>query len=132
LEELNGSVNSVRWQNRAPFTVRFLGADVNSAMENGIHYWETTYNLALKKDGWFERVLDAGYRERSRTGTDTNGDPVYSYTNFYDDDGQPVIRLLDGTGKRLPERPPGKEEPPVYRWFSIYKQRDFNALLAGV
>ena len=85
--------------------------------ENGAAFWQITYTLAVKRDTWDVKVLDAGYAELD-PGSVGAGVPPH-WVKIVDDFGheptEPVP--LNGSGRRLT---PGDD--PVYLSFRVYRE----------
>lgn len=91
--------------------------------------WRITYRFAYRAEGWQPQILDSGPKYRPADGAD----PV----PFIDQDGNPMIGLLDGHGKPLVwldetnDAAHANHEPtsaPVYLYFYPYLATPFAPL----
>lgn len=108
---LEGVINDREWNGIPKWCARVKRTEAGNRYENGVSYVELSFDIALNKDTWVPRVLDAGFFEsRSRIDPDT-GLPVTVRTRIRDPFGNEAIepQPLSGFGTRLA---PG--DPPVY------------------
>lgn len=120
---LQDAVNSVTWQGVSPRCARCLGIDAQSMYENGVAYWQVTYNIGLKWDTWDLQILDAGWSERVYA--DEAGGGAMKIKQIVDPNGNSgVPYLLNGEGLRLPVG-----DPEVYRRYAVYRALNFASFI---
>lgn len=85
----------------------------NEVFEKGQRFWNTTYEVLFRKEGWKLRLLDFGNYYLN------NGEKVF----FTDERGHPRKGLLDGNGGALPD---GGQ--PKFIELDIYQSKPFAPL----
>lgn len=112
----HGALNSKKWAGFEEFTCRLQITDATRHYENGIFYWEVTYEIEIDPLGWTTRVLDATWSWYE------DGKLVI----IRDDYGAPLSspRLLNGAGEPLDP----DTEDPVFLEFDLHQEADFNDL----
>lgn len=128
--------NAVEYQDAVNQDV-FFGADPGKAkiqdisakyvVEGVYAYWNVTYEIQFRRDGWLDKVMDRGYRSKTRQ-TLPDGSLArrrFDYEQLTDANGQPLTKpvKLDGQGKPLED---GKDA--VYLDFKPYKILPFKKL----
>lgn len=99
---------------------RMANIGAEGRFENSITFFEATYEIQIREDGWGRRVLDEGRMELN------NGD--IPQRPIRDSEGQPVTYpvMLDGVGQKL-----ANGATPVFLEFTLNKQRVFGDLKLG-
>ena len=87
---------------------------------NGTAFRTVRFTMALQRDGWALKILDAGYTKKKAA------DPTKREQAILDDGTDPKLPiLLDGNGDVLDNPSPANA---VFRTFNVYKQRAFSSL----
>lgn len=64
IENYVNKVNEVTFRGYPPKTVLCKGITASSAKQGEIEYWRRTSEFHIRKDGWYLRLLDQGYRTK--------------------------------------------------------------------
>lgn len=125
LAKLQDAVNSTTWKTLPARQARCVGIEYEQKFENGVSYWQVTYHLALKADGWDFRLRDMGYMERVYA--DETGGGAMKLRAIKTGDGTPVPNPveLDGNGSPLLV-----DQEPWTRRYRVYREVDFNTYIA--
>ncbi|MES2208580.1 MAG: hypothetical protein V4515_00090 [Chloroflexota bacterium] len=114
---MQDAVNSDTWFGMEPRTLRCVGTEAESQIENGFAFWQRTYTFAIKWDTWDFKILDCGYAELDPGSEGLGIDP--HWVKIVDEHGaeptEPVP--LNGSGRKLT---PGDDE--VYLTFRVYRE----------
>ncbi|VTS03521.1 unnamed protein product [Gemmata massiliana] len=128
LVTMYNAVNAITWRGIPPRCAEVISLETANKYENGVAFVEATYTIALNKDTWDKRILDAAYGRFWYAEDPFTGSVFLKGEPFKDESGQAFTQpqLLDGHGALLPG---GK--PPVFlrgvpRQTNIV---DFNTLL---
>jgi hypothetical protein len=125
LMKLEGAINEKPWRGFPKWCARIEMTEASGKFENGIAYVELTIDIALNKDTWIPKVLDAGFHEMTER-TQPTGPPKLVPTRIRDPFGGDGPYPLDGNGHKLP----GNGEPVFLRGLpKQYQLADFAALL---
>lgn len=89
-----------------------------SMWENNLVYWDVTYTIEFRRDGWGLSIVDAGFYE-----LDANNKPKAILDASGNVPGEPV--LLNGAGKR---RLPADPNAYYVKTFTVYKQLAYGPL----
>lgn len=116
-EYIQDAVNSDTWYGMAPRTLRLVGIEGSSVQENGFAFWQITYTLAIKRDTWDVKPLDAGYAELD-PGSVGAEIPAH-WVKIVDDFGKEPTEAvpLNGSGRKL-----SPDDDPVYLEFRVYRE----------
>lgn len=125
IDDYGNRVNDAPFWGFAPGRVKCAGiADRKSDTRgtDGTQYRLVTYVFKVHPDpnGWLTWVLDSGTKYR------TSDDANAQILTFVDDNQNPTIGKLDGTGKKLAD---GADD--VNLWFRGNQEADFNDLDLG-
>ena len=128
LVTMYNAVNAIPWRGLPARCAKCTNLETSNKYENGVAYVEVTWTIALNKDTWDKRVLDAAYGRFWYAEDPLTGSVFLRGETFKDDSGQAFTQpqLLDGDGGLLPA-----SKPPVFlrgvpRQTNIV---DFNTLL---
>lgn len=122
--EYQDAVNSDSFFGADPGTAKIKSIAANEKVENlttgPFVFYEVTYTIQFKREGWKLNVLDQGL---TKLVDDGSGGLVKE--KIKDKNGQPVTKpvLLDGEGGEL-----GDGDDPVFIEYSVYKEKPFKRL----
>jgi len=112
------SVNAKKWFNFPPRTVKIETAEAATKFENGLGFWEVTWNLIVNPETWDVRLLDCGFMEK----VDATPSNPMGLRLITDAAGKvPVVAVPLKNGKVLP-----RGQPPETIPFRMYDENDFN------
>lgn len=123
------SVNDAAWQGFALETVKLVSVNaVRKEAQLGFFYFEVTYVLHVRRDGWKLKVLDQGFRTvklDSSGNPERDADGATQYIEIVDAEGKAMTQptLLDGGGQKLKAN-----DDPFIHEFLINKRNDFDVL----
>lgn len=115
------TVNKRKFYGSEPQTAKIKSITASEKVENTtdgpFRYYEVTYTIQFREDGWLLSLLNQGLRRKI-------GDGVYA--KLKDQEGQPLTKpvLLNEDGDDVL----GDGEEPVFIDFQVYKEKDFGAL----
>lgn len=110
-----------------------IGFIANQGFENGIAFWDVSYQFEVSKDSWIPfLILNAGPRYHppfKSTGGDFFGTNLEKLVVAKDSDGVSHNGkvLLNAEGGLLNPNP-GDDNPPIFLEFRLYDFLDFNLL----
>lgn len=98
-------------------TVKMQSITGSDDYENGVYFWNVTYEMEFRRGGWDLELLDRGYSELIA------GVPFLLRDA---NSGQPLSAptLLNGSGRKLNLA----DADPVFRRFRIYRRKNFADL----
>lgn len=109
------AVNTDMFRGFDPGQAKVAKITGTTAYENSVFYWQVTYEIHFRREGWRLEILDEGTYTTTALGVKLL---------FFDVRGQIMQSgLLDGHGNELAD---GSD--PVFLPFDVYKKRPFNVL----
>lgn len=135
--EYQDSVNLDSFYGFEPGQAKIAGITGRGPIKEGdVTYWDVTYEIQFRREGWQLIILDAGFRYYDSSDSD-------KLKIFKDDQGNPLNQpgLLNGLGDKLYGskttikqqvgvywEPVEVATPPQYNRFRVYKEKAFGAL----
>lgn len=118
-----------------PFQARLVQVGGSFKKHISTYYWDRTYEIHVKKDGWRYKVLDKGLHRIVEAGGPDGFGGTYSATDILagmaplerikGPDGHAVVApvMLDGQGQ-----PKAADDPAVYITYSVYPEGAYGPL----
>lgn len=129
LMQFEDAINDRQWGRVPKWCAKIDGVESGNKRENGVAFVELTLDIALKRDTWMPKILDAGFYEKTqRTEDGTPPKQVIKHTKIRDPFGHEATepQPLDGNGKKLKFG----EDPVFLRGMPDgYHLEDFRAML---
>lgn len=106
------AVNTDQFRGFEPNQAKIQSITGRKMEENNVEFWQVTYTVHFRREGWNLEILDRGYNE-------AGGTPIF------DEKGQKPSQppLLNGSGQKLES-----SGTPQYRTYQVYKERAFGPL----
>jgi hypothetical protein len=126
------AVNSDNFAGFAPGVAKMDSITAVSKQAGPITYWEVTYTIHFRREGWALLLLDSGYSEAV---PDPNNAGKLIKRLIYDPSGHPVSSQwpLNGVGQKLVlDTTKPINEQLVFLSFNVYKALAFADLRLGV
>lgn len=115
------TVNKRKFYGSEPQTAKIKSISASEKVENTeegqFRYYEVTYVIQFRQEGWLLSLLNQGLRKKISDGV---------YVKMKDESGQPLTKpvLLNEAGDDVL----GADEDPVFIDFQVYEEKDFGAL----
>jgi hypothetical protein len=114
IAERNETINSIRYLNKDPKTLKLTVNRASLGYYYGYKVWRVDYSLIWKPETWIYKVLDAGPFYIEGAGAKKN------FTTR-DPGAQNIIGYLNGFG--------GASNTPYFLFFDIYEEQNFTQFL---
>lgn len=128
MDGFRNSINRNTWQVFAPENVLLQSVSaIRKELQNGFFYYEVTYVLYIRFDGWRRAIIDQGFRtvkESSPGVPELDAGGAKQYIELVDSEGKAMTQptfLKDG--QKLPAN-----ENAVKLLFLLNRRTDFNVL----
>lgn len=123
---LENALNDRVWRGFAKWVAKIRGVRSANKFENGVSYVELSLEIALKKETWVPRILDAGLHTIEQRDLNRDGKHTDVWTRIVDPLGGEGPFPLDGNGQQLKPN----AEPVFLRGLPAnFQLQNFAALL---
>ncbi len=128
MSPFKNSINKIAWQGFEPETVLLQSINaIRRELQLGYFYYEVTYVLYIRFDGWRKLIIDQGFRtvRESAPGVpELDAENAKQYIELVDSESKPMTSpTLLKNGQKLPDG-----EDAVKLSFLLNRRTDLNAL----
>ena len=122
---LENALNNRLWRGIPAYCAKIRGVRAANKFENGVAYVELSLEIALKRETWIPKVLDAGMYEYI-PGSQNAGGPADKWLEMRGPTGGEGPFPLDGNGRKLA---PNKDPVFLRGLTANFQLQNFTALL---